>query len=63
MVGGAHGQAGHCVRQLVVAVKELDNACVTILLPQEVEAIVLVIIVSKEFVALQVVQVRPPLKN
>jgi len=56
-VGGAHGQVGHHVQQLVVVVKELDNVHATILLPREVEMIALVATANKELVTLQNVQV------
>ena len=57
MVGGAHGQVGHHAHLLVVEVEELDNACVTTLIPREVEVIVLVITARNKLVALQIVQV------
>ena len=59
MVGGAHGQTGHHVMPHVVVVRGPDNVIVTILLPQGVEVIVLVPTVSKRFVTLETVQVRP----
>ena len=62
MVDGAHGQVGQCAQQLVVVVKELDNAHAIILLPREVEMIALVATASNKLVTLQIVQVRP-LKN
>ena len=59
MVGGAHGQVGRRVQQLVAVVKEQDNVYATILSPQGVEGIVSVAAASKGVVPLQVVQVRP----
>ena len=58
MVGGAHGQAGHHVQQLVVVVEELDSALASILLPREVEMIALVATASSKLVTLQIVQVK-----
>ena len=52
MVGGAHGQAGHHVMPHVVVVRGPDNVIVTILSPQGVEVIVLVVAVSNRFVTL-----------
>ena len=59
MVGGAHGQVGRLVQELVVAVKEPGNVRVTTLLPQAVEMIALVATTSNKLVTLQVVLVRP----
>ena len=59
MVGGARGQVGHHVQQLVVVVKEQDNVYATILSPQGVEVIVSVAAVINKLVTLQIVQVRP----
>ena len=58
MVGGAHGLAGHHVLQHVVIVRKPDNVFAIILLPQEVEIIVLVTVASNKLVTLQVVLVR-----
>ena len=58
MVDGVHGQVGQCAQQLVVVVKELDNAHAIILLPREVEMIVLIATASSKLVTLQIVQVK-----
>ena len=62
MVGGAHGQVGRHVQELVVAVKELDNVYATTLFPQAAEMIALVATANSKLVTLQVVLVRT-LKN
>ena len=58
MVGGAHGQVGRRVQQLVVVVGELDSVHAITLPPQGAEVIVLVATANNKLVTLQVVQVR-----
>ena len=58
MVGGAHGQAGQHVQQHVGVVRELDNVLATILLPQAVEVIALVVALINRLVTLLLAQVR-----
>ena len=58
MVGGAHGQAGRRVLQLVVMVTEADKNPVTIPHPQGVATTVMVTIPREKFVTLQLVQVH-----
>ena len=58
MVGGACGQAGLHVRQHAGVVKEPGNGFATILHPQGVEMIVLVVIPINRHATLPVVQVR-----
>ena len=53
MVGGAHGQTGHCVLQHVVMVTEADNVCVTTLSQQGVEKTVQVAALREKLVTLQ----------
>ena len=49
MVGGAHGQVGRHAKQLVVAVKRIENTHGKILLSREVEMIALVATASNKF--------------
>ena len=58
MVGGAHGQVGLLVQQLVAVVKEQDNVFVTALLPRGAEVNALVGAANNELVTLQIAQVR-----
>ena len=58
MVGGAHGQAGQHAQQHVGVVRELGNVLATILLPQVVEVIALVVALINRLVTLLLAQVR-----